>query len=71
MAEELWVERLIREAIESGRLEPTEGVGRPIPELDSPRDPLWWVRHWVERENLRGAAGSRSGEEAAGPDHER
>ena len=45
------MERRIREAIESGELEPREGVGEPIPNLD--HDPDWWVKSWVERENLK------------------
>jgi len=69
--DELWIEKVIREGLESGRLEPTEGVGKPIPDLDRPRDPMWWVKRWVERENLEDAAGPRGGEGAAGPDHDR
>ncbi len=61
---EPFVERRIREAIERGELEPREGVGEPIPNLD--QDPDWWVKSWVERENLkddlrRGRAPRREG----------
>lgn len=45
-----WIERLIGEKIESGELEPREGVGEPIDGLDD--DPLWWVKRWIERERL-------------------
>ncbi len=38
---EPFVERRIREAIERGELEPREGVGEPIPNLDE--DPDWWA----------------------------
>jgi DnaJ homologue, subfamily C, member 28, conserved domain len=48
---ETWIERRIRDAIESGELEPYEEVGEPIAGLDN--DPLWWVKQWVERERLR------------------
>ncbi len=51
--EETWIDRLIREAIERGELEPTQGVGEPISNLDQTHDPNWWVKEWVERENLR------------------
>ena len=51
--EETWIDRLIREAIENGELEPTEGVGEPIPNLDKAYDPNWWVKDWIERERLR------------------
>jgi hypothetical protein len=68
MADEPWVEKVIREGIESGRLQPSEGIGEPIPDLERPRDPLWWVKRWVERERLRDAAEPRDWEVAAGPD---
>ena len=48
---ESWVDRKIREAIESGDLEPHEGVGEPIEDLDN--DPYWWVKRWIKRERLR------------------
>ena len=46
-----WTERLIREAIERGELEPNEGFGEPIEDLDN--DPNWWVKKFVKRERLR------------------
>lgn len=49
---ETWIDRLIREATERGELEPHEGVGEPIPDLDKTYDPNWWVKDWVEREKL-------------------
>ncbi len=51
MPNEPWIERRIREAIESGELEPHEGLGEPIEGLDG--DPLWWVKRWIERERLK------------------
>jgi hypothetical protein len=47
---EYWIDRKIREAIESGELEPHEGLGEPIEGLNN--DPYWWVKRWVERERL-------------------
>ncbi len=47
------MERLIREAIERGELEPNEGIGESISDLDDTYDPNWWVKSWVERENLK------------------
>ena len=46
-----WSEQLITEAIARGELEPHEGVGEPIPNLDN--DPNWWVKKFVKRERLR------------------
>ncbi|GMQ86222.1 MAG: hypothetical protein BMS9Abin07_1795 [Acidimicrobiia bacterium] len=51
--EEPWIERLIREAIERKELEPQEGIGDPIPDLDDTYDPNWWAKRWVERERLK------------------
>jgi hypothetical protein len=64
--EEPWIERVIREAIERGELEPHEGIGKPIADLDRPYDPDWWIRRWMEREKLkeylrRGRAPRREG----------
>lgn len=68
-----WIERIISEAIERGELEPREGVGEPIPDLDDTYDPGWWVKDWVERERLRDeprrGPGPASGT-AAGPGEE-
>lgn len=50
---ETWIDRMITEAIEAGDLEPHEGVGERIPDLDRAYDPNWWVKDWVEREKLR------------------
>jgi len=47
------VERLIREAIERGDLEPREGTGRPLDGLDRGYEPSWWARAWIEREGAR------------------
>ncbi len=63
--EEPFVERRIREAIERGELEPQEGVGEPIPNLD--RDPDWWVKRWIERENLKDDLGRGRAPRREGP----
>lgn len=53
---ELWIERIIREAQEDGRLDVTEGAGKPIPGLSRPYDPSWWARNWVQAEQAKSAA---------------
>ncbi len=50
---EPWIERVIREAQEAGKLEMTEGVGQPIPGLSRPYDPAWWARNWIDAERAR------------------
>jgi hypothetical protein len=54
MAEkEPWIEKLIREGIERGELDPHEGVGEPIPDVDRPYDADWWAKAWIERSKKR------------------
>ncbi len=45
-------EQRIREAIEAGAFDDLPGLGRPIPDLDRPYDPMWWVKRWLARERL-------------------
>jgi len=49
---ESWAEEQIREAQAEGGFEKLEGHGKPIPGLDAPYDPLWWVKKLLEREKL-------------------
>jgi DnaJ-like protein len=42
-------ENRIREAIEAGELDDLPGLGKPIPGIDEPYDPLWWVKGWMKR----------------------
>ncbi len=48
------VDRQIREAREAGAFDNLPGAGKPLPGLGSRPDPNWWVRQWVEREDLSG-----------------
>ena len=52
---EPWIERVIREAQESGKFDDVAGSGEPIPDLDRPYDASWWARRWVTRERQRDA----------------
>jgi len=45
-------DRRIREAREQGAFEDLAGAGEPLPDIDEPYDPLWWVRKWLKREQL-------------------
>jgi hypothetical protein len=49
---ESWIDRQIREAQERGDFDNLPGAGKPIPDLDRPRDELWWVRHKLQDEKL-------------------
>ena len=46
------VERLIREAMEAGEFDELPGAGKPLPGAGVYDDNLWWVRAWVERNDL-------------------
>src|SRR6476620_9712995 len=47
---ETWVEKQIREAAEEGAFEGLSTHGKPLADLDEPRDELWWVRRKLKRE---------------------
>lgn len=49
---ETWIEEQIQRAQSEGEFERLEGRGKPIPGLDAPYDPLWWVKKLLEREKL-------------------
>lgn len=54
------VERMIEAARERGEFDGLPGLGKPIPDLDVPHDEMWWVRKWLEREELDPAAELRA-----------
>lgn len=45
-------DRRIREAMERGEFDDLKGAGKPLPNLDKPYDPDWWINDLVQRENL-------------------
>jgi hypothetical protein len=45
-------ENRIREAMDQGLFDDLPGHGRPLPDLDEPYHPMWWVRSWIRRERL-------------------
>jgi Domain of unknown function (DUF1992) len=49
---ESWVEQQIREARERGEFDDLPGHGKPLPDLDRPRDEMWWVRKKIRSENV-------------------
>jgi len=49
---ESWVEEQIQQAQAEGGFERLEGAGKPIPGLDAPYDPLWWIKKLLDREKL-------------------
>ena len=49
---ESWVEQQIRQAQAEGAFDNLEGAGKPLPDIDKPYDPEWWVKQLVRREQL-------------------
>jgi hypothetical protein len=49
---ENWVERQIREAMDRGEFDNLPGEGKPLPGIDDPPDPLWWIKRKMKREGL-------------------
>jgi hypothetical protein len=49
---EVWIEQLIRESKDAGEFDQLEGKGKPIPGVEAPYDPDWWVKKLLEREKV-------------------
>jgi hypothetical protein len=49
---ETWLDRQVREATERGEFDNLPGTGKPIADLEQPRDELWWIRQKLRRENV-------------------
>ena len=47
-----WVEEQIQQAQTDGEFDQLEGRGKPIPGIEAPYDPLWWVKKLLERERV-------------------
>ena len=56
LALERAIERIANERIEaamdSGDFDGLPGAGKPLPHMEEPYDPNWWVRNWMRRQNL-------------------
>ncbi len=51
--EEMLVDRLIREAMESGDFDDLPGAGKPLPGVGAADDEYWWLRDWVKRNQIK------------------
>lgn len=49
---DVWIEQLIQEAKDAGEFDQLEGKGKPIPGVEGPYDPDWWVKKLLEREKV-------------------
>lgn len=43
----------IREAMAEGKFDNLPGAGKPIPSLDQPYDPMWWVKKKIAEEQVK------------------
>lgn len=50
-----WVEAQVQAAIDRGEFDDLAYAGKPIPALQQPYDPDWWVKRLAEREDVSGA----------------
>ncbi len=51
---ESWLDRQIREAEERGEFDNLPGSGKPIPNRNELFDADWWIKQWIEREEITG-----------------
>ena len=49
---ETWIDRQIREGMDRGEFDGLPGHGKPLDDLDRPRDELWWVKSKLRRETV-------------------
>ena len=52
VAWESWIDKQIREAQDRGEFDDLPGKGKPLPDIDRPRDELWWVRRKLKDEDV-------------------
>lgn len=50
----LWVDMQIQQAIRRGEFDNLPGAGKPLPGIDRPHDPDWWLKQLIERERITG-----------------
>ena len=53
-AYESWIDKQIREAQERGDFDNLPGTGKPIPNRNELTDENWWLKQWIEREQITG-----------------
>lgn len=50
----LWVDMQVQQAMRRGDFDDLPGAGKPIPGIDRPHDPDWWLKRLIERERITG-----------------
>jgi len=54
MAYESWLDAQIRQAQERGDFDNLPGTGEPLPDRGELYDEEWWIKQWVQREQITG-----------------
>lgn len=49
---ESWIDKQIRDAEARGEFDDLPGKGKPLPDIDTPRDEMWWIREKLKREEV-------------------
>lgn len=49
-----WVDIQLQQAMRRGEFDNLPGAGKPIPGIDAPHDPDWWLKRLIERERISG-----------------
>ena len=49
-----WVDLQVQRAIDRGEFDNLPGTGKPIPDLGTTHDPDWWLKRFIEREQITG-----------------
>lgn len=47
-----WIDRQIEDAQSRGEFDGLDGLGKPLADVDRPRDELWWIREKLKREQV-------------------
>ncbi|MCW2842007.1 MAG: hypothetical protein JWR55_3490 [Aeromicrobium sp.] len=50
----VWVDMQVQQAMRRGEFDNLPGAGKPIPDIDRPHDPDWWIKRLIERERITG-----------------
>ncbi len=49
---ETWIDRQVRDGMDRGEFDGLPGHGKPIRDLERPRDEMWWVKDKLRRESV-------------------
>ncbi|MCL3837144.1 DUF1992 domain-containing protein [Aeromicrobium duanguangcaii] len=50
----LWVDQQIRAAMARGEFDDLPYAGKPLPHIDTAAEPDWWLKRFIEREQITG-----------------